>query len=511
MPVKSKVDWDAAVNWMMRQSQNVGIFNPDRIRGRGAWLDSGKKVLNIGDSLVIDNIQVPFDQYDGDYVYEQGETLTKFDDEPLTDAEAQEVLGIFKSLRWEDQIFALQMAGWCVTAPVCGALPWRAHLWLTAGAGGGKSWVVNNIILPLLAKTNINVQSATTEAGIRQTLNSDALPVVFDEAEQEGRRERERMQAVLELMRQASSENAAPIKKGSSSHVAKSFNIRSQFLLISINVGLRQQADQSRVAVVALREPAPKEDAEAFARETAEFVVLREKVEKKIDAKFGRRFVSRSISMIDKIYANVDSFRRAASDLLGSSRLGDTAGALFAGAYSLTSSEVVDVATARAWLEAQGLRQENFMQNIERDETQCFNLLMRHELEVESLDNRRLRRTVVELANVAQGGGTVEIHQDMAQAALLRRGFKVMDNILWISNQHSGIAEILKEKDAPWTNGWGRILGRLPFRDRSEATQKAIYFGPTDVHRAVAIPMAHLKRRAEFEAIVSPEIRTQLL
>ena len=42
---------------------------------------------------------------------------------------------------------------------------------------------------------------ATTEAGLRQTICCDAVPVVFDEAESNEKGDQQRMQAILSLAR----------------------------------------------------------------------------------------------------------------------------------------------------------------------------------------------------------------------------------------------------------------------------------------------------------------------
>jgi len=81
-------------------------------------------------------------------------------------------------------------------------------------ARNGKTWLVDNIIAPALGDSSLTVQSNSTEAGIRQRLKQDARPVIFDEAEGESQHARQRMQAVLELARQASSDGVAEIAKG---------------------------------------------------------------------------------------------------------------------------------------------------------------------------------------------------------------------------------------------------------------------------------------------------------
>src|SRR6185437_3607071 len=44
----------AAGDTLLRWCYRVGIYDPDRIRGRGAWIDMGKAVLHMGDKLIVD-------------------------------------------------------------------------------------------------------------------------------------------------------------------------------------------------------------------------------------------------------------------------------------------------------------------------------------------------------------------------------------------------------------------------------------------------------------------------
>ena len=150
---------------------------------------------------------------------------------PLSTTEANKLRTLCAAAPWEEPDHMGQLlAGWRVIAPVCGAMPWRPHLWLAGEAGSGKTWVVDNIIKPLIGQVALPVQSKTTEAGIRQTLRCNALPVIFDEAETQNEDDRKRMQLVLDLARQASSEDGAAIVKGSSAGKASMYRVRSCFL-----------------------------------------------------------------------------------------------------------------------------------------------------------------------------------------------------------------------------------------------------------------------------------------
>ena len=80
----------------------------------------------------------------------------------------------------------------------------------------------------------------TTEAGLRGTLCSDAIPVIFDEFEQNDQRDKQIVQNVLALARIASSEGGK-IYKGTTTGGANAFEIRSMFCVSSINVALIQK------------------------------------------------------------------------------------------------------------------------------------------------------------------------------------------------------------------------------------------------------------------------------
>ena len=250
----NEVKWDEVTDHMMGQCRSVGIFNPDRLRGRGAWLDDGRSVLHIGDEVILDGIRSGLVIKGSRHIYEQAARLDMEIGEPASDSEADNFRKLCVAAPWEEQEhMGKLLAGWCVIAPVCGAMPWRPHLWITSEAGGGKSWTLDNIIKPIVGPIALEVQSKTTEAGIRQALGCDARPVIFDEAETQNERDRDRVQLVLDLARQSSSEEGAAIIKGSATGKATQYRIRSCFVFSSINVGMSQSADESRTVVLTLK------------------------------------------------------------------------------------------------------------------------------------------------------------------------------------------------------------------------------------------------------------------
>ncbi len=226
---KKGVDWDAASAFLMQACRDVGIYNPDRIRGRGAWIDDGRSILHLGDRLLVDGAVHHNLTLEGSaFVYEAARPLAQAVARPLTNADAYKLVALLRRLSWDRPVNAILCAGFIATASVCGGLKWRSAVWITGSAGTGKSTVFTKIIAAALGGMALEVQSKTSEAGIRQELGSDARPVLFDEAEGEDHHAAARMQGVLDLVRQSSSEGGAEIIKGTQNQKkANRFRIRS--------------------------------------------------------------------------------------------------------------------------------------------------------------------------------------------------------------------------------------------------------------------------------------------
>jgi len=306
-PASTSANWTAAASSLFAQQAAAGVYSPDRIRGRGAWWDNKRTILHLGDRLIVNGIpQRTCDGIsDSAYIYQRLASLHGPNGaKPLSDAEAFEIGALAERFHWEVPASGLLLAGWVTLAPICGALAWRPHAWLTAGAGSGKSAVLEKYVGPLLGDMGLVVNGNTTEPGIRQALRADALPVVFDEAESNERSDQMRMQAVLGLARVASSESKAHTLKGSPEGDTQRYTIRSMFLMSSIATALKQGADKSRFAQLTLRNPndIPKDE------RIAHWESLERDLDRYISEATGQRLQARTIALIPTIRASVRIF-----------------------------------------------------------------------------------------------------------------------------------------------------------------------------------------------------------
>lgn len=447
-------DWQLAGSDLMRMCERRGIYSPDTERGRGAWYDAGRAVLHLGDRLLIDGQPARIADHVSQYIYtRQAATEADIGTVPASDEQAADVLDIIKQINWTKESYADLAAGWIALAPICGALRWRPHVWMTAQRGSGKSWIQEHIVYPLVGSSALHVQGGTTEAGIRQRLKQDARPIVFDEAEPDGMAGQKRIQSVIELARQASSDSGAEIVKGTSGGEGMSFRARSMFLMGSVNVALVQAADESRFTVLSL--DAPERNPEEIDRFN--------RFSKQVDATLTREFCAalraRVYRMIPVIRENAQVFARAVAEELGSQRIGDQVGTLLAGSHALRSSEGITLDDARALVSGLDFEDARETEQVS-DEINCMDAILQAQIRLDNDDGRQVTRTVSELILAACGRQTLPHVSGLTAGEVLERhGLRVDSDALVVANRHAEIARMLQ--NTPWYSGWKTILKRI--------------------------------------------------
>lgn len=467
---KSGVDWNAAADDLRVRCRAAGIYNPDRVRGRGAWLDGDRSVLHIGDRCIVDGVESGLMIPGSRFVYEHSPELAMDIGAPLSTEDANQLRQLCVAAPWESPDHMGQLlSGWCVIAPVCGAMPWRPHLWLTSEPGGGKTWVLDNIIKPIVGPIALEVQSKTTEAGIRQTLGCDARPVIFDEAETQNERDRDRVQLVLDLARQASSEGGAAIIKGSANGKAMQYHIRSCFAFSSINVGLSQAADESRTVVLTL---SPDTDDK---KRSAAFAALKAIHAKTMTPGFSGRLLARTLSLLPVIRQNAVIFAEAIARSGKPRRTGDTYGVLMAGAWSLRSRSVITAEEADKQVAGtQWVREAVVKADVDPEWKRALTILLQYRSRLTNANGRTEDVPIGELIRcVASGQAHGAIHPFDAKLALSRIGIKLGIDaqrapVLHVANHSSVCCELFAK--TPWAASWLGTLTRMPGAKRNAAT-----------------------------------------
>jgi putative DNA primase/helicase len=481
---RGRIDWDSAVNAIMGSCISQGVYDPSRVRGRGAWADASRVILHLGNRLVIDGHSRPITKLPKDfksfYFYENAKAIDGPGSDILSDDLCAKVRIIAERFRWETPASANLLLGWIVLAPVCGALDWRPHIWVTGGAGTGKTTILKAFMKPLLGGMFEGATGGTTEAGLRGQLRSDAIPVVFDELEQNEQKDKQTVQNILALARIASSEGGK-IYKGTTSGGSNSFEIRSMFCCSSINVALIQRADLDRFCVLSLRKDhMDKDDWNEFEQQ-----ILNTCTEEN-----GRRLVARTLQQIPTIRKNAKTLAAALSRRFGQ-RFGDQYGTLLAGAWTLEPGGGGELTLQQAmeWINMMDWESRE-VDATDADEVKCINHILQALIQVDG----GKRMSVLELVQMAQRGVIFAIPgrdhpSDEIETILGRYGLKVAGGTLAVANNSTNLQALLK--DTPWAgNAYRQALRRLSGASTSAGT---VRFKGSGVARATLVPLETLE------------------
>lgn len=211
-----------------------GAFLPEKARGRGIWREGERIVVNLGQPVESDQ-----------HLYMCFEPI------PLDDNagfDASRLLHLLRMFHWRDPNNALFLFGWLALAPICGVLRWRPHCFVYGPARSGKT-TIHSIATVLLHPLVVAADGQATEAGIRQSLGPDSLPVILDEFESD--QGAKGLQKIIRLARSASSADT-PVLRGTPDGKPMQFNIRTAFLFAAINPRGMAPADQSRIMMLEL-------------------------------------------------------------------------------------------------------------------------------------------------------------------------------------------------------------------------------------------------------------------
>lgn len=333
---------------LIKRCYEAGIYDENNVRHRGCWMDNGRVVFHGGDRLLVDGVPCDPIAIKSAFIYPK---LPRFfslaNTVPLTAKEGRALAAICHSLRWQNRepLTADLFVGFLATMLIAGALKFRSHGWISGSTGSGKSYVLREIAGRCVGRMSVIPLGSSTEAGIRQRLQCEPIPVLFDEAESHGPEGETRRQAIIQMMRISTQDSAGELLRGTAHHQHQGFRIQSQFLLASIGVGLREAADLNRCIVMTLDNPAAITQQEQNAR-IAEFAALDAKV-RALPDDLAERILARMLPLIPAVRDLADRLSGILMKTLGAStikRVGDLLATPLAGMWFLThDAEPTDV------------------------------------------------------------------------------------------------------------------------------------------------------------------------
>ena len=272
---------DRAIDYCINATGNRK-FDPDAIRKCGVWDEDGAAVYHAGNAVYLfcpENAQKrPFLPVDhartGKPLYLPGKPLLAPSDDILTDEEGKTVAAFIGAHSWKRKEDAFLCLGLVTQAILSGYLHFRAHGWINAPAGTGKTTLRKSIELLIGGVARYFKGLETTDAGLRQKLESDSCPVIFDEADSDNPAKTANMVRILALLRTATDGDVG-ITKGGADGKSVTYLMRNAFLLFSVRSMIEKASEQSRIFELELEKKDPAEAAPIFRKHDELAAVIR--------------------------------------------------------------------------------------------------------------------------------------------------------------------------------------------------------------------------------------------
>lgn len=444
---KGGIDIDTASNDLIQKCHSVGVFKPESIRGAGVWDDGGRIVYNAGSHLF----------YNGEkYDLHSGALKTKHiynldSEKPMicksaTKQESRLVYEISKNINAEDlEVSSKLLAGWLFIAPIAGALQWRPHIWITGASGTGKSYLMEEFVFRLIKKFSVYLQGGSSEAGVRTATANGSFPVIFDEFETNDQKSGDRVAAIVELARQASSSGGGLIIKGSSSGVAKVFKPQFSMLVSSVRVGLEHEEDVNRFAVIELKRGGSHEQFDRLNKAINAAFSINE---------YSEKLFSRALENIDNIKRSYEVLKIEVAKMYNM-RKGQQYGTILAGYWHLMNDEIITQKEAKDL--CKGLFRADGVDIENEDEINCLNYLLDSTHDFENSLGKR-KESVRAAIDRQLHNGSDPFAADWTHW-LAGLGLKVVGDHLCLVQKNKNIMDIYSK--TKWARSMAKTLKRI--------------------------------------------------
>lgn len=451
------------------------FYMEDRVRGCGAWMDAGRSILHCGDMLLVDGTQIDPLLMKSRYTYISAPKLLRPAIAPLTSSEAYKLREVCEAVSWENKLSGSLLAGWLVLAPICSALAWRPHVWLTGEAESGKSTVLNRIIKPVLGDMALKVTGGTTEAAIRNIMGYNGRPIIYDEAESGVNKNI--IDGVIELARKSSDGNLI------GKHGQKLQRAQWMMLFAGINPPVDKTADESRIIFLNIKKNRKSSSQRDYDR-------LLEKIDESITDNFSNRLLARVINNLPNIIKNIEIFKKAVRKVVKGARASDQIGTVLAGLYLLSNVGVVSEADAEKWVMEQDWSMHTNI-NEAPDPIRLIQYistsLVRYVPMTGNARDVSLGDLISSKLHKVEG-----IDEKWADKTLRQHGILVKNDGIIIANRSHNLGKLLKDTD--WRTRWSRTLSDIPGSEK----KRGVYFSSGDTQDGVRIPTSLFMDEEEY-------------
>lgn len=464
----SKVALTAA-DILIEQATKQGIFDHSTsVRGCGAWMDAGRVILHCGDRLYVDGKETQIIDLKSKFIYVASARLIQPHKNPITNAEAIKLRELCEMPSWENKLSGSLLAGWLVVAPICAALDWRPHIWVTGQAESGKSTIMDKIIQPALGSYALRLDGGTTEPAIRSMMRYDARPIIYDEAEGEGKA-KTIMQGVMSTVRLASS--GGTVKKFGQD----AFTARFMVCFSAIRPPITEFADETRISMLKLKQNRSASAAEDYRK-------LLVAISETITPDFAERMLSRIILNMPALLENIKTFRKAATVVIKGARASDQIAPMLAGLFFLHGTGVISQAKAEEFIRAQDWSFHTAIAE-DTDPTRCVQHFCSHLVRYSPTNGTQIDVSIADLIDSCYGKNN-DIGINWARKTLQGFGVVCKDDGIAIANRGEQLEKIFR--GTPWSVGWKSAFESIEGHVKMEKT----HFSSGNRQRGTKIPLS---------------------
>lgn len=470
-----KINWKTAAISMMSDCQKIGFFHPSSVRGGGVWEDDDRIIVHLGKKLLVDGVETPITAMKSDHIYEAMVRNIELPP-PLPDEESSKIVDIIRRLPIATDAQRMILAGEIVCGMLSGVLTWRPHVWLTGKTESGKSSILTHLVNRLWSPMGgIYSEERTTEAGVRQRIRHNAVPVIIDEVEANQKDEVQRIQKLIGLARSSSSDTTANVLKGTVNGMGFEFTVKACFLLSSIAHSLEWGQDKGRFSLVQM-----KMSKEA----SSTWLKLKKEMKATFTKEYALGLYCRCITNFDVIQESIEVFHQALLKLYPDStpRWRDQLGTLLAGASSLLTEGVI----TSGYAEKVFTKVPGWEEAAHKDETDssvnALKILFSHLIQHDGV-----RYSIGEKVMHALD----PTHQGAPQPLLQRYGLLVKDEHLYIASDHPQTKHLFQQ------HGITGHYGLLALMEGAETGFQTEFGSITS--KSVRVPIRHLKKKVAQE------------
>lgn len=362
------VDWESAKSTLIAECQKAGLFEHNKVKGRGIYINGDDLIIHIGDKLIVNGVSMEIQDYESTIYFDPRGKVELPEKAILTESEFKRAEKLIGDLPFDNQSDSKLLMGWMMLAPLAGALSWRPHIMLTAAAGSGKSTIINHIIEPSFSFLKPAKHDDITEAGLRQKIRADAAIVILDEFDS-NKKDTGKLDRLLTYARSACSEGE--MGRGTPSGKSLSYTARSIFLFSGINPPKLEEADNTRITEITLSKFHKRESWKEFKHDLETFF-----------PKIGAKIFWTGVERVRALNSSAEVLHEVLSPIPDvGPRVGQQLGTLLAGYWHWKSAEVITDAQARSLVE-EFISQKTLGAEISGGKSQntdaenCYNHLM---------------------------------------------------------------------------------------------------------------------------------------